>query len=166
MIKFDLHILWMLSFTMAGSYLGSPHCFLSFTISLKLDIFQDHEKNCNNSKQKNQTQTHANDGERIPKGDNGVIIPINNYTRKKTTTRTHLLAIAPPHPGKKNKTLPSFIQPFAPLVFSAVQVGIAKITGKAFVDGQKVLEVKEFTCNSDKKSWVFQGFLLLCHTEV
>jgi len=26
------------------------------------------------------------------------------------------------------------------------KVGIAKITGKAFVDGQKVLEVKEFTC--------------------
>lgn len=47
-----------------------------------------------------------------------------------------------------------------------LQVGIAKITGKAFVDGQKVLEVKEFTCDLDKKSWVFQGFLLLCHTEV
>ena len=27
------------------------------------------------------------------------------------------------------------------------QVGIAKITGAAFVDGQKVLEVKEFTCS-------------------
>ena len=28
------------------------------------------------------------------------------------------------------------------------QVGIAKITGAAFVDGQKVLEVKQFTCTS------------------
>ena len=27
------------------------------------------------------------------------------------------------------------------------QVGIAKITGAAFVDGQKVLQVKEFTCS-------------------
>ena len=33
------------------------------------------------------------------------------------------------------------------LYCNLVQVGIAKITGKAFVDGQKVLEVKEFTCD-------------------
>ena len=34
------------------------------------------------------------------------------------------------------------------------KVGIAKITGSAFVDGQKVLEVKEFTCALVKEPWM------------
>jgi len=45
----------------------------------------------------------------------------------------------------------------------ALQVGIAKITGKAFVDGQKVLEVKEFTCDSVLSHWFFRVFVALPH---
>lgn len=46
-------------------------------------------------------------------------------------------------------------------VFLLLQVGIAKITGKAFVDGQKVLEVKEFTCDSVLSHWFFRVFVAL-----
>ena len=91
----------------------------------------------------------------------------NNYTSEKQTTRTHLFGFfAPPHPGKKKQN--TTIHSSSPLdpgrcFFLLLKVGIAKITGKAFVDGQKVLEVKEFTCDSVLSHGVFRDFVALPH---
>lgn len=96
---FDLHILWVLNFTIAWSYLGTPHCFLFFTISSKLDIFQDNEEL--QKRPNTNTCFHDGDIESFQRSFNGVSSSQgNNYTSEKQTKRTHLFGFfAPPHPG-------------------------------------------------------------------